>query len=100
MISTPLVSFFQAINQDPILSKVKLIAEPWDIGPGGYQLGAFPSPWREWNDKYRDTVRKFWRGDEGILPELAKRIHGSNECFEHNQRGPLNSINFITHCVR
>ncbi|ESP94432.1 MULTISPECIES: glycogen debranching protein GlgX [Pseudoalteromonas] len=89
-------SFFQTIHQDPILSTVKLIAEPWDVGPGGYQLGAFPAPWREWNDKYRDVVRRFWRGDSGTLPELAKRIHGSNDLFEHNQRGPLNSINFLT----
>ncbi|WP_052262352.1 glycogen debranching protein GlgX [Pseudoalteromonas luteoviolacea] len=89
-------AFFQAILQDPILSSVKLIAEPWDVGPGGYQLGAFPPPWREWNDKYRDVVRRFWRGDGGTLPELAKRIHGSNDLFEHNQRGPLNSINFLT----
>ncbi|MFC0119573.1 glycogen debranching protein GlgX [Pseudoalteromonas xiamenensis] len=89
-------AFLQAIAQDPILQKSKLIAEPWDVGPGGYQLGAFTAPWREWNDKFRDTVRRFWRGDNGILPELAKRIHGSNDVFEHNLRGPLNSINFIT----
>ncbi|MCF2856026.1 glycogen debranching protein GlgX [Pseudoalteromonas sp. SMS1] len=89
-------AFFQAIAQDPVLSQVKLIAEPWDVGPGGYQLGAFPPPWREWNDKYRDIVRRFWRGDSGTLPELAKRIHGSNDLFEHNLRGPLNSINFLT----
>ncbi|OCQ22033.1 glycogen debranching enzyme GlgX [Pseudoalteromonas luteoviolacea] len=89
-------AFFQAVAQDPILGQVKLIAEPWDVGPGGYQLGAFPPPWREWNDKYRDVVRRFWRGDAGTLPELAKRIHGSNELFEHNLRGPLNSINFLT----
>ncbi|MFC3033819.1 glycogen debranching protein GlgX [Pseudoalteromonas fenneropenaei] len=89
-------TFLQTLAQDPILQKVKLIAEPWDIGPGGYQLGAFPAPWREWNDKFRDTVRRFWRGDQGVLPELAKRIHGSHDVFEHNIRGPLNSINFIT----
>lgn len=89
-------TFFQAIHQDPILSQCKLIAEPWDIGPGGYQLGAFPAPWREWNDKYRDTVRQFWQAKQHVLPELAKRIHGSNDLFEHNLRGPLNSINFIT----
>lgn len=89
-------TFLQAVGQDPVLQKCKLIAEPWDIGPGGYQLGGFPAPWREWNDKYRDTVRRFWRGDEGTLPELAKRIHGSNDLFEHNVRGPLNSINFLT----
>ena len=89
-------AFFQAIHQDPILSQCKLIAEPWDIGPGGYQLGAFPAPWREWNDKYRDTIRQFWQAKQHVLPELAKRIHGSNDLFEHNLRGPLNSINFIT----
>ena len=89
-------TFFQAIHQDPILSQCKLIAEPWDIGPGGYQLGAFPAPWREWNDKYRDTIRQFWQAKQHVLPELAKRIHGSNDLFEHNLRGPLNSINFIT----
>ncbi|WP_348708235.1 glycogen debranching protein GlgX [uncultured Pseudoalteromonas sp.] len=89
-------AFFQAINQDPILSQVKLIAEPWDIGPGGYQLGAFPSPWREWNDKYRDTIRRFWKQEQGVIGELAKRLHGSFDLFEHNLRGPLNSINFIT----
>ncbi|MBD1583858.1 glycogen debranching protein GlgX [Pseudoalteromonas sp. S16_S37] len=89
-------AFLQAVIQDPILQQVKLIAEPWDIGPGGYQLGAFPAPWREWNDKYRDTVRRFWRGDHSVLPELAKRIHGSHDLFEHNLRGPLSSINFIT----
>ena len=89
-------AFFQAINQDPVLSKVKLIAEPWDIGPGGYQLGAFPAPWREWNDKYRDTIRRFWRQEQGVIGELAKRLHGSFDLFEHNLRGPLNSINFVT----
>ncbi|MBE0371137.1 glycogen debranching protein GlgX [Pseudoalteromonas aurantia] len=89
-------AFMHAVLQDPVLSSAKLIAEPWDIGPGGYQLGAFLPPWREWNDKYRDTVRRFWRQDEGVLPELAKRVHGSNDIFEHNRRGPLNSINFVT----
>ena len=89
-------SFFNAIHQDPVLSQCKLIAEPWDIGPGGYQLGAFPPLWREWNDKYRDIVRQFWQGKTHVLPELAKRIHGSNDLFEHNLRGPLNSLNFIT----
>ena len=89
-------SFLQAINQDPVLNKVKLIAEPWDIGPGGYQLGAFPAPWREWNDQYRDTVRRFWKQEPGLIGELAKRLHGSFDLFEHNLRGPLNSINFIT----
>ncbi|GLX80770.1 glycogen debranching protein GlgX [Thalassotalea eurytherma] len=88
--------FFRAILQDPILSQVKLIAEPWDIGPGGYQLGNFPPPWSEWNDRYRDIMRRFWRGDHGVLPEFARRIHGSSDMFEHNGRGPHSSVNFIT----
>lgn len=89
-------AFFQAIAQDPLLSETKLIAEPWDIGPGGYQLGAYPSEWSEWNDKYRDVARRFWRGDKGLLPEFARRIHGSSELFEHNGRGPRASLNFLT----
>lgn len=89
-------SFFQTIAQDPILSRVTLIAEPWDIGPGGYQLGRYPPGWSEWNDKYRDTVRRFWRGDRGVLPELAKRLHGSSDLFEHAGRAPTASINLIT----
>jgi len=89
-------TFFQSINQDPILNTVKLIAEPWDIGPGGYQLGNFPANWREWNDKYRDVVRKFWRADPGLLPEFALRFHGSNDLFEHNGRNSSASINFIS----
>jgi glycogen operon protein len=89
-------AFFQAINQDPVLSQVKLIAEPWDIGPGGYQLGNFPANWREWNDKYRDVVRKFWRTDLGLLPEFALRFHGSNDLFEHNGKNSSASINFIS----
>lgn len=88
--------FFQAILQDPVLNQVKLIAEPWDIGPGGYQLGAFPVPWSEWNDRFRDVVRRFWRGDLGQLPEFARRLHGSSDIFEHNGRSPFASINFIT----
>ncbi len=88
--------FFDAIRQDPVLAKTKLIAEPWDIGPGGYQLGAYPVGWSEWNDKYRDIIRQFWRGDAGVLPEFARRIHGSSDLFEHSGRGPSSSINFIT----
>lgn len=88
--------FFQAILQDPVLSRVKLIAEPWDIGPGGYQLGAFPIPWSEWNDRFRDVVRRFWRGDLGLLPEFARRVHGSSDIFEHNGRSPFSSINYVT----
>ncbi len=87
--------FFDVLKQDPILSRKKLIAEPWDIGPGGYQLGKYPTGWAEWNDKYRDTCRRFWRGDHGVLPEFARRIHGSSDLFEHSGRAPYSSINFI-----
>ena len=86
---------FDAMMQDPIISQTKLIAEPWDIGPGGYQLGNYPSGWSEWNDKYRDTCRKFWIG-QPVLPEFARRIHGSSDVFEHDGRSPASSINFIT----
>jgi glycogen operon protein len=88
--------FLDAINQDPTLMMVKLIAEPWDIGPGGYQLGNFPPRWCEWNDQYRDTVRRFWRGEPGVLPDFARRIHGSSDIFEHSGRRPSASINFVT----
>jgi isoamylase len=88
--------FFDALMQDPTLCRVKLIVEPWDIGPGGYQLGNYPVVFSEWNDRYRDTMRRFWRGDNGILSEFAKRFHGSSDFFEHNGRGPAASINFIT----
>jgi glycogen operon protein len=88
-------SFFQAISQDPLLSKVKLIAEPWDIGPGGYQMGNFPAPWSEWNDDYRDTVRRFWRREPGVLPTFARRVHGSSDIFERSGRRPFSSINYI-----
>jgi glycogen operon protein len=87
--------FLDAILQDPVLNGVKVIAEPWDIGPGGYQLGGFPSPWSEWNDRYRDTIRRYWRGDKGLLPEFARRIHGSSDIFEHDGRQPYASINFL-----
>ncbi len=87
--------FLDAILQDPILCSVKMIAEPWDIGPGGYQLGNFPDPWSEWNDRYRDTVRKYWRGDKGQLPEFARRLHGSSDIFEHHGKPPYSSINFL-----
>ncbi|OUS24715.1 glycogen debranching enzyme GlgX [Thalassotalea sp. 42_200_T64] len=87
--------FLDAILQDPVLSSVKLIAEPWDIGPGGYQLGGFPAPWSEWNDQYRDAIRRYWRGDKGMLPEFARRIHGSSDIFEHSGRQPYASINFL-----
>jgi glycogen operon protein len=92
----PFGGFFDAIRQDPLLAQVKLIAEPWDIGPGGYQLGQFPSGWAEWNDRFRDTIRRFWRGDEGMLPELARRLHGSSDLFEHHGRRSWASINFVT----
>jgi isoamylase len=88
--------FFDAIRQDPVLARVKLIAEPWDIGPGGYQLGAFPHPFAEWNDRYRDGLRRFWKGDAGMAPDLAKRLLGSSERFDHSGRGAATSVNFIT----
>jgi glycogen operon protein len=88
--------FLDACRQDPILSGVKLIAEPWDIGPGGYQVGQFPPGWTEWNDKFRDTVRGFWKGDVGILPDFAKRITGSGDLFNKRGRKPWASVNFVT----
>ena len=87
--------FFSVLRQDPVLATVKLIAEPWDIGPGGYQLGRFPNQWLEWNDRFRDTCRRFWRGDNGMVPEFAKRLHGSSDLFENRSRRPCASINFI-----
>lgn len=89
-------AFFQAISQDPLLSRCKLIAEPWDIGPGGYQLGAYPGEWSEWNDQYRDVCRRFWRGEKEVMPEFARRIHGSSDIFEHAKRRPRASVNFIS----
>jgi len=86
--------FFDAIRQDPVLAGVKLIAEPWDIGPGGYQLGNFPPGWAEWNDRARDTFRRFWRGDGGMLPELARRLHGSGDLFEKDGRQSWASVNY------
>jgi glycogen operon protein len=88
--------FFATVQQDPILSRVKLIAEPWDLGPGGYRLGGFPSGWAEWNGRYRDCVRRFWRGDEGQVPELASRLSGSSDIFHSGDRGPYASVNFVT----
>ena len=88
--------FFDAILQDPAMAGTKFIAEPWDIGPGGYQLGNFPAGWSEWNDRYRDTVRRFWKGDSGVLPDLARRIHGSSDIFEHSGRRPSASVNYVT----
>jgi glycogen operon protein len=89
-------AFFDIIHQDPILSQVKLIAEPWDLGAGGYQVGNFPVLWTEWNGKYRDAVRRFWRGDGGMVSELASRLAGSNDLYEPSGRRPYASINFIT----
>jgi isoamylase len=89
-------TFFDIIQQDPVLSQVKLIAEPWDVGPGGYQVGNFPVGWAEWNDKYRDCVRRFWRGDPGQVPELAFRLSGSSDVFEASGRRTYASINFVT----
>jgi glycogen operon protein len=89
-------AFFDIIHQDPILSQVKLIAEPWDLGEGGYQVGNFPTKWTEWNGKYRDAVRRFWRGDGGTLSELATRLSGSSDLYEQSGRRPYASINFIT----
>ena len=88
--------FFEAIRQDPILQTVKLIAEPWDTGPDGYQVGNFPPGWAEWNDKYRDTVRAYWKGDEGIVSELAGNLLGSSDRFERQGRRPWSSVNFVT----
>ncbi|MGI9024556.1 MAG: glycogen debranching protein GlgX [Burkholderiaceae bacterium] len=89
-------SFLDACRQDPILSTVKLIAEPWDTGPGGYQVGGFPPGWAEWNDRFRDTVRSYWRGEEGVVPDLATRLAGSSDKFNHRGRRPWASVNFIT----
>jgi len=88
--------FLDAVRQDPLLARKKLIAEPWDIGPGGYQLGRFPPGWAEWNDRFRDPVRKFWRGDPGSLPDLAGALAGSAHIFEHGGRRPQASINLVT----
>ncbi len=91
-----LSAFFDVIHQDPTLSQVKLIAEPWDLGEGGYQVGNFPVGWAEWNGKYRDDVRRFWRGDGGALAEFATRLTGSSDLYEQSGRRPYASINFIT----
>jgi glycogen operon protein len=89
-------AFFDIIHQDPVLSQVKLIAEPWDLGEGGYQVGNFPTKWTEWNGKYRDAVRRFWRGDTGVVSEVATRLAGSSDLYEQSGRRPYASINFIT----
>jgi len=91
-----LSSFFDIIHQDPTLANVKLIAEPWDVGPGGYQVGNFPIRWAEWNGRYRDSVRHYWRGDPGQVPDLASRLAGSSDIYEPSGRGSYASINFVT----
>ncbi|BDZ49937.1 glycogen operon protein GlgX homolog [Frondihabitans sucicola] len=91
-----LSTFFELVQQDPIVSQVKLIAEPWDVGPGGYQVGNFPPQWTEWNGKYRDTVRDFWRGEPATMGEFASRITGSADLYERDGRRPVASINFVT----
>src|SRR3990170_6426326 len=83
------VAFLAAVRQGPVISQVELLAEPWDLGEGGYQLGNFTPRWAEWNDKYRDTVRSYWKGDAGVLGELASRLTGSSDVFAHSGRGPL-----------
>src|SRR6201987_1106520 len=91
-----LSAFFELVQQDPTVSQVKLIAEPWDVGPGGYQVGNFPPQWTEWNGKYRDTVRDYWRGEAATLDEFASRLTGSADLYEHTGRRPVASINFVT----
>ena len=91
-----LSAFFDLVQQDPIVSQVKLIAEPWDLGDGGYQVGGFPPLWTEWNGKYRDTVRDFWRGESAAIPEFASRITGSSDLYESSGRRPIASVNFVT----
>ncbi|MDT4936860.1 MAG: isoamylase [Pseudonocardiales bacterium] len=91
-----LSSFFEIVQQDPVISQVKLIAEPWDVGPGGYQVGNFPPQWTEWNGQYRDTVRDFWRGEPATIGEFAARITGSADLYETSGRRPVASINFVT----
>jgi glycogen operon protein len=89
-------TFFDVIHQDPVISQVKLIAEPWDLGEGGYQVGNFPAGWAEWNGKYRDTMRRYWKGDWGQVAELGFRLTGSSDLYEHGGRRPYASVNFVT----
>jgi isoamylase len=91
-----LSTFFDLVQQDPVVSQVKLIAEPWDVGEGGYQVGNFPPLWTEWNGKYRDAVRDFWRGIPDAIPEFASRLAGSSDLYETSGRRPVASINFVT----
>src|SRR4029079_17862235 len=83
-------------HEDRLLPRVKLSAEPWDVGPGGYQVGNFPVGWAEWNGKYRDCVRRFWRGDPGQVPEFAQRLTGSGDLYEKHGKGPWSSINYVS----
>jgi isoamylase len=89
-------AFFDIIHQDPVISQVKLIAEPWDLGEGGYQVGRFPVGWTEWNGKYRDVVRDYWKGEGGLIGEVAYRVAGSSDLYEHSGRRPYASVNFVT----
>ncbi len=89
-------AFFDILMQDPVLSQVKLIAEPWDLGEGGYQVGNFPAGWGEWNDRYRDSMRAYWKGDDGLIGEFAQRLTGSSDFYDHSGRKPYASVNFIT----
>ncbi len=91
-----LSAFFDIIHQDPVISQVKLIAEPWDVGDGGYQVGNFPAGWAEWNGRYRDTVRRYWKSDEGQLSDLGYRLTGSSDLYDRDGRRPSASINFVT----
>ena len=91
-----LSAFFDVVHQDPVVSNVKLIAEPWDVGPGGYQVGNFPPPWTEWNGKYRDTVRDVWSGAHVGVRDLAYRLTGSSDLYRSDGRRPFASINFVT----
>ena len=89
-------AFFDILRQDPVLSQVKLIAEPWDLGSGGYQVGNFPVGWAEWNDKYRDTMRAYWKGDGGLIGDFAQRFTGSSDLYNRSSRRPYSSVNFVT----
>ncbi|WP_141324662.1 glycogen debranching protein GlgX [Myxococcus sp. AB025B] len=92
----PRAALFQILHQDPVLSRVKLIAEPWDVGLGGYQVGGFPAPWREWNGKYRDALRRYWKGDENLAGEVGYRLTGNSDLYAEARRKPQASINFVT----
>ena len=91
----PLSGFLKAVGEDPVLARIKLIAEPWDVGDGGYRLGSFPPRWAEWNDRYRDLIRRFWRGEQGLIGELAARLTGSSDIFQKQGRRPWASINYV-----